>query len=255
MYKNSFLLFNSIVYGLYSCKNLDAIKSDFLPQLRMLIPFSHASLLLARKSDDGMRVIFSDPVCIPDYFTEAEVEYIKYADEDRLLWLTLTKEASLVQDSDLRNDDERLSDPIYLRCYKKYGIYDNVQYSIFYKERLLGVLTLFRTKADGLFGSDDIFYLRALGQHINRVIYDMSRHGAALKRTADIKGLAQGLGLTVREEQLLGLVFDFKSNSEIALELNLSENTVQKHLQNIFRKAKVSSKWDLMRYSHELNCD
>jgi ATP/maltotriose-dependent transcriptional regulator MalT len=49
-------------------------------------------------------------------------------------------------------------------------------------------------------------------------------------------------GLTVREAQVLRLVADGKSNREIALELNLSEKTVARHMENIFNKLGVSSR-------------
>ena len=136
---------------------------------------------------------------------------------------------------------------ICLTCYKKYSIYDNVQYSILYKEQLLGVLTLFRTKADGVFNSDDMFYLRALGQHINMVMHRLCSTPEATTGTGDISELTKKYGLTAREEEIIGMIFGYMNNNEIADALSVSENTVQKHLQNIFRKTDTSSKWELLK--------
>ena len=49
-------------------------------------------------------------------------------------------------------------------------------------------------------------------------------------------------GLTTREQEVLGLVAEGRSNREIAAELVLSEHTVARHLQNIFAKLGVSSR-------------
>jgi DNA-binding CsgD family transcriptional regulator len=53
--------------------------------------------------------------------------------------------------------------------------------------------------------------------------------------------------LTERELQLALLVFDRKTNPEIASELFLSQKTVETHLRNIFRKVGVSSRVELAR--------
>lgn len=47
---------------------------------------------------------------------------------------------------------------------------------------------------------------------------------------------------------LTQLSFEFKNNQEISYELNIQDNTIQKHIQNIFRKMRVSSKWDLLKF-------
>ncbi|MCC8160441.1 MAG: LuxR C-terminal-related transcriptional regulator [Oscillospiraceae bacterium] len=243
MYKNDFLIFNTVVYELYSSETKEDLKNNFLPRLKMLVPFSYASIMPAEMSEGG--VIFGAPMCYPAGFAEAEEEYIRCADKDDLLWLALSKEPTLVRDSDLRSDEMRLGDPIYIRCYKKYHIYDNIQYSIVYNERLLGVLTLFRTKTDGAFDESELFYLRALGQHLNKVMNRLYNSDGAVR--ADVSEFGEKFDLTPRETEILSFVSEYKSNDEIAEMIDVSRNTVQKHLQNIFRKTNTSSKWELMK--------
>ncbi|MCD7855043.1 MAG: LuxR C-terminal-related transcriptional regulator [Clostridiales bacterium] len=250
MHKNDFLIYNTVVYELYSAESTDDLKNNFLPMLNMLVPYSYASILSAEKSDKD--VVFGSPLCVPELFTEAEEEYIRCADKDGLLWLALSREPTLVQDSDLRSDDVRLSDPVYIRCYKKYHIYDNIQYSIVYNEQLLGVLTLFRTKTDGAFEEGELFFLRALGQHLNRVMYSIINKKTG-SEVISSKDLALKFGLTRREEEILRLVSEYKSNDEIAETLDIRQNTIQKHLQNIFRKTNTASKLELIRLCHKEN--
>jgi DNA-binding NarL/FixJ family response regulator len=65
-------------------------------------------------------------------------------------------------------------------------------------------------------------------------------------------GLAQGL--TARELQVLRMVAAGKSNHAIAVDLVLSDHTVRRHLQNIFRKLGVSSRAaaTAFAFEHEL---
>jgi DNA-binding NarL/FixJ family response regulator len=63
-------------------------------------------------------------------------------------------------------------------------------------------------------------------------------------------GNADGRGietLTARELEVVELVVDRRTNSEIAARLFLSNKTVETHLRNIFRKMNVSSRVELAR--------
>jgi ATP/maltotriose-dependent transcriptional regulator MalT len=57
-----------------------------------------------------------------------------------------------------------------------------------------------------------------------------------------LRGRKDAYGLSGRELEVLGLVAAGKSNREIASELVISEHTVARHVQNIFRKLGVTSR-------------
>ncbi|NMA75604.1 MAG: helix-turn-helix transcriptional regulator, partial [Bacteroidales bacterium] len=52
--------------------------------------------------------------------------------------------------------------------------------------------------------------------------------------------------LTVREQEILEIVLDGKSNRQIATELFISENTVRTHIWNIYSKYDVRSRAELI---------
>lgn len=250
MEKNSFLIFNDIMYELYSCNAFEDLKVRFLPRLKMLIPYSYASILAAELTPEGENIRLHTPVCCPDYFSEAEEEYIRRADEDHLLWLLHRRESGLIRESDLIPEESRLNNPLYIRCYQKYDIYDTLQYSIIYQQQLLGVLTLFRTRIDGLFSDDDMFFLRSLGTHLNLAMYRISSaHTGAYGHVPPgvMDTLAARYHLTGRETEIVHLLLQFSNLDEISARLQIRENTIQKHMQNCFRKMNISSKWELLR--------
>jgi DNA-binding CsgD family transcriptional regulator len=53
--------------------------------------------------------------------------------------------------------------------------------------------------------------------------------------------------LSKREREVLGLVMDGESNRDIAEKLFISESTVKKHVNRIFKKLKVGNRWNLLK--------
>ena len=249
MEKNTFLMINDMIYDLYSCTSLNEIKAKFLLRLKMVIPYSYASILLHETTEDPDTIRLTTPICIPESFTEAENEYMKVADEDHLLWLLHSREPRLVRESDLLEDQQRLNSPLYVHCYRKYNIFDSMQYASVYQQELLGILTLFRTEKDGPFTNEDMFYLQAIGMHLNAVLYQITH---SQPQTNDLKQtlayLKNTCHLTNRELQIAEQIYQYRNNDEIAGSLGIRENTLQKHLQNIFRKTNVTSRWALLRF-------
>ena len=62
----------------------------------------------------------------------------------------------------------------------------------------------------------------------------------------DISLLSEQFALTKREQQIVILVLEGKSNKEIENELYISNKTVKAHLYNIYRKLKVKNRLQLM---------
>ena len=58
-------------------------------------------------------------------------------------------------------------------------------------------------------------------------------------------------GFSKREHEVIGLISKGYSNRKVAEELNISLHTVKKHVYNIFRKAGVSNRIELLCYCRE----
>lgn len=252
MEKNSFLMINDMIYDLYACRTREDLKSNFLRRLKMLIPYSYASILFHDGTTSPDNVSLTAPLCIPDSFEEAEKEYLKAADQDHLLWLIHSREPRVIRESDLLEENARLNSPLYLRCYRKFNIYDSLQYASVYQQEFLGVLTLFRTKSDNPFTNEDSFYLRSLGMHFNAVLRRINEqensHAHPDAADAISEKLRRQYLLTPRETQILSMIFNYADNNEITESLGICETTLQKHIQNIFRKTNTGSKWELLRF-------
>ena len=63
-------------------------------------------------------------------------------------------------------------------------------------------------------------------------------------------GSAEQAGLSPREQEILALICEAKSNPEIAAALGLSERTVRNHASNLFRKLGVKSRAEAILLCH-----
>ncbi len=56
-------------------------------------------------------------------------------------------------------------------------------------------------------------------------------------------------GLTAREREVLALIADGRSNSDVAGKIHVSPYTVQSHRENIMRKLNIHSRTELLKYA------
>ena len=249
MEKNAFLLYNDIVSALYRCRNEEDLRTQFLERLNALIPYSYASIFLAdssRETDPDGAPAMRSPLCVPEYFSEAESKWLQSQQEDDLAWLTRSYESILVRESEVLSDEQRLNSYIYKNCYSGYNIFDTLQYAIISEKRFLGIVTLLRTRIDDVFSDDDAFFMRSLGIHLTTVFKrftypEAERHALS---TEAMNEISHTYSLTMREIQIYGMLLSFSDNLQICETLGIKENTLQKHLQNLFRKLGVSSRWE-----------
>ena len=247
MEKNSFLLFNDLVYQLYSEPSFQHLKTIFLKRLKTLVPYSYASIMMTCGKPYHLKL--TDPVCNPSSFQKAESEYIRIADMDHLEWIMYSSETVLVWEGEVFKDRQRLSSPVYQKCYSHYDIYDTIQMSIVYNRKVYGILTLYRTHADPAFSNEDIFYIRAFSKHLNFLFY---QHLDGFSQKSSLEHLAEleeKYKLTKREAEILQYILQGMNNLEIIELIDITEHTLQKHLQNLYRKCGVSTRWDLLKLS------
>lgn len=246
MGKNELLLLSDFIYQLQTAPNLSMVKSICLQRLKLIIPFSYGSILMAEKAGDYLKL--ADPCCYPPSFEKAERQYLKLESIDHTDWFIQASESMVIRESDLLKDRQRLNSPIYQQFYLNYNIYDTLQMCIAWDRQIIANLTLYRTQEDGLFTNDDLFWLQMLKKHIQYAFHIHTQSGKEQEKTASLPRLASTYRLTRREADVLRLVFEEYANPEIALRLQISEYTLQKHLQNIYRKLQISARWELLKF-------
>ncbi|MCD8232633.1 MAG: LuxR C-terminal-related transcriptional regulator [Clostridiales bacterium] len=246
MEKNEFLLINDLVYQLHTATSLAQVQDIFLHRLRAIIPYSYASIFTTREQDGQIHL--TNPVCNPPSFLKAEQQYLELEDIDQTNWILYSTETALIRESELIDDRHRLSSPVYQKCYSHYNIYDTLQMSIIYEHRAYGVITLYRTREMGSFSADERIFLRAFSKHLNYIFHRHICEPQATDHSARLAELSETYHLPRREQEILGYIFDGQNNQEILEILPITEHTLQKHIQNIYRKFQVTNRWDLLKF-------
>ena len=68
MEKNDFLLYNEIIYHIHTCQDMDDLKRSILAQVKLMIPYTYASLIVVEIDPETREIRHSDPFCLPDSF-------------------------------------------------------------------------------------------------------------------------------------------------------------------------------------------
>ena len=250
MEKNEFLLYNDILYQLSRCQTMEDLKRTFLPQLRLLIPFSHGSYISISEGEGDGELIHTLRFWQPDSFREVEETWIREYRQAYTAWLSHTAESVVIRDSDLMAEDKRFSSHFYQGLFKRLGVRDTMQMNVVSGGRVLGRIALFRTDELGDFTDQDAFYLRALSKHVGLVFARCDGERELTRRDAAGR-LAKSCGLTRREEEVLAHILTGLPSDEIAARLCITKNTLFKHSQNLYRKCGVKSRWELLKALRE----
>ena len=245
MEKNDFLKMNDLIYYLYTEKSFDVLKSTFLRRIGDFVPYSYSSILMIKEKDGILH--FDSPICYPQTFLENELKNLRFEDLDHTNWPLYSKESVIIRESEVINDATRLNTPIYRNLYSKYNIYDTLQMSIVYESRIFAILTLYRDHKKGRFTHEDDFYLHAFSKHLNYIFAD---HLGALKSDngCDASVLRRNYRLTPRECEITSYILAGMNNAEILSKITVSPYTLQKHIQNIYKKMNVSSRIELLKF-------
>ena len=248
MEPNEFLCINNIIYQIYNITDFRAMRIAVLDLLKTLIPTTCSSSLMADHSDSPS--LLCDPICLPQSFAKVEESYLKIEEQDYSRWVMLSNQAMAIRATDLMTDEKRVETPIYKNLYSQYNFHYTLELSVVSHARFLGIFTLYRTREEGDFTDDEVFMVRAIGQHLNARFHDHyeAQNASGGKLTSPMIELINQYHLTNRESEVLQLIFKEKNNEEISEELCISTHTLKKHIQNLYRKFSVSSRWELMSF-------
>lgn len=246
MEKNQFLLYNEILYQLNGCRTVRALSLTLLHQLKLLIPYTYASIIPIQADPAGGELLHGEPVSIPPAFTQVEKSWGERTDQWTTLWLSHAPESMVIRDRDIL-EHGRFSSPAYDSYFGAYAIHDCMQMNIVHAGRVMARLALYRTKGEAFFSDGESFLLRALSSHICLAYHNCLFGWDSGRDKNGPEELARTHGLTRREGEVLELVYQDLDNPAILARLGVSRSTLHKHLQSIYRKCGVSSRWELRK--------
>lgn len=248
--KNHVNLMSHIIYVIYNTSDFDDMRREVLELIKYAVPYDNANFFLVKKQSCG-KLILSDLVNVNTLSnSDSDIANIldRYMQEcseiDSTHWLVQSKKSIAYRTTDLYSEDTLESTDYYKKMFLPYNVHYGAQMVLSHDNVSLGLLTLFRSKEKPNFSDTEIFFLDNLRDHL---AIRLSQHACTTAPTSgdNISSLVCKYNLTRRETEILTVLFEGKCNDEIAKELHISENTLRRHIYNMYTKMNIKSRWEL----------
>ena len=240
---------NDIVMGIYSEHDLRKMRLKFLDEIQELIPHDKSFFDLGYIKNT--QVVFFDPVS-----NNMEEKYLAsyfdmYESTDVMFWFFSQNNADIYRESDYVTEKMLEASVFYNEWLKPQGIKRSIGGRIAMDKMLYGSVTLWRTEENGDFSEEEMLILEILSRHLARYFYNRYPNGIRRNNENEYSdSLMHIYGLTDREAEIVDQIYQGLTSKDISEALFISENTVKKHTDNIFKKMNVRNRSQVIRIVH-----
>ncbi|MDO4175484.1 MAG: helix-turn-helix transcriptional regulator, partial [Eubacteriales bacterium] len=155
------------------------------------------------------------------------------------------------RESDMFPEEERAE----TECYQKFchaeGFHHSVHVLPALEGRVLAKVSFFRRIGKPDFVYDDVFLLNMLEEHLALCISRCYEDHARQHEKLSVYECEQKFHLTARETTILGLLMQGLPNDTICSQLTITNNTLKKHILNIYKKMKLRNRTQLFKMVRE----
>lgn len=245
--ENGLLIINEIIQSVSKVQDSKVFRMTFMKKLKKLVDFKLAVFDVCKNSVN--RTLLYDPAVLSEHNEDFEKNFIyeydtKYAAMSYSRWLHNEEKCLVMRDSDILKDGLKKKSRYYREYIKPNGFEYVVNCEYAYNSVNFASLTLYRDEAKGDFTDNEVNYLELL---IPCVISGINR--ALDYKVSESKiHFLDDFNLTDREKDIINLIYDGKTNREIADSCFISENTVKKHLSNVYHKMDIANRSKLINY-------
>lgn len=241
---NDWMVLNSIIYKIYTIKDLSEMRKEFLEQMRLVIDFDSADFYLAGDNEESCLV---DSVT---YNCEAK-RTIQYDQMEYSRGILRGGKSLVYRETDIISDETRMQSEYYKRVYIPNNWHYSLQMVICKDKKFLGLVSFYRSVGKEDFQYDDIFLLEMLRDHMAfRLEKDRMEKGTSGDKLT-ISDAVTEYHLTKREETILRLLLAGIGNEQICEQLVISINTLKKHVLNIYRKLGIRNRVQMFKMIRE----
>lgn len=247
--KNHVNLLSHIIYVIYNTADPDQMRREVMKLLKSAVPFNNANFFLIDRRQDGKEYL-SDLINInslPNPASDIDSILSRYMEEysevDSLHWLYNSKRPMAYRISDYLSEDEFENSIYYKEFHEPYHVHHGAQMVFASGGNCLGLLSIFRAKEQPNFSDTEIFFLSNITDHMSARLHQENQKTQT--STRDCSYFMRKYELTRRECEILEMLFEGRQNEEIAEELFIAENTLRRHIYNMYTKMGIGSRWEL----------
>ncbi|WP_281165226.1 helix-turn-helix transcriptional regulator [Liquorilactobacillus sicerae] len=165
--------------------------------------------------------------------------------------LMYTGRSVTYRESDIIDEGKRILTPYYQMFYRSYHFHYSLHSSISYKNHFLGVMSLFRNEQKENFSQDDIELIELLTTHLENSLYHYFLMEFYSQKKITVSQAVKKFRLTNRQTIILKSLLDGLENNQICENLCITNNTLKKHISNIYKKLNISNRVQLFKMINE----
>ncbi len=243
---------NDCALWIHEQAELDRLQRGALEHIGKIVPH-RVSMFDLIELDGRGTVSYTHPVSTTMDDATLTAYYRDFAALDYTTWSFDTREVNVYRDLDLVDVDRRDATPIYREWMEPQGIYYGCTATLAHNGDPLGTITLFRAREAGDFHPREMRALKEIARHASVALARIGRavgaqaYAANSAHAVDAHTLAESRGLNPREAEVLDLMLAGHTNREMAAALFISESTVKKHVNAVYRKLGVRNRMELAR--------
>lgn len=241
-YKYKYQTLNHIIYNLYHFDCFDEMILQMVEDLKIVVPNCCACMYLI-DAEEGKRL--QKTVCLPVEYEGLETETFCKDNNAIPYWLARKRQTAILQGSEMIESEEFAHSEYYKQHFEPYGVFYSIYVILASHDTTLGMLALYRKQEEQDFDDEDYFWLEMLSGHLKQRLYQEWKKNHD-KEKVDRNLLQNPFGFTFRELEIMHHILQGKPNAIITKELSITQNTLKKHLQNMYRKAGVKSRLQLI---------
>lgn len=241
---NDWLVMNSIIYKIYTTGDFDAMRTQFLEQIKTVIDFDSADFYLAssNEKENLERPVFLN--CDEDL---SDI----YENMDYSRGIMFSGRSMVYRETDIISDEKRVQTEYYQRVYKPNNWHYALQMIFGRNKHFLGVVTLYRTIGKEDFTYEDVFLMDMLKDHMAYRLSQDRNNQMTSQEKLTLTQAVKTYDLTKREQTILQLLLQGMENTEICDRLSIMVNTLKKHILNIYRKLGIRNRVQMFKLIKE----
>ena len=241
---NDWLVMNSIIYKIYTTGDFDAMRTQFLEQIKTVIDFDSADFYLAssNEKENLERPVFLN--CDEDL---SDI----YENMDYSRGIMFSGRSMVYRETDIISDEKRVQTEYYQRVYKPNNWHYALQMIFGRNKHFLGVVTLYRTIGKEDFTYEDVFLMVMLKDHMAYRLSQDRNNQMTSQEKLTLTQAVKTYDLTKREQTILQLLLQGMENTEICDRLSITVNTLKKHILNIYRKLGIRNRVQMFKLIKE----
>ncbi len=237
---NNWSVLNNIIYKIYTTEDAEMMRKNFLEQMKLVLDFDSAEFYLTDLMDSKK---FVKPIQHNCDVNGAKL----FCEMLRKSSISFSGKSIIFRGTDVLPSDVRIK----AGFYKEYFVSNNWQYSLHLLigdgENCVGLISLYRSIGKDNFDGDDVYILGLMKDHLSHRLGIERLERAAIQEKLTVTEATEHYNLTKRESAILRRLMQGQNNTQISEELQISVNTLKKHVLNIYRKLNINNRVQLFK--------